>query len=247
MAILIKIIPALILLGAICIASGTDMPDIAYQVSGSDSASSADLSQYQEYYSFDQGSQAQAGPIQYMVSGSEPESLMVSGQSRPYDPSYISLNSFWIQGARSWTQYIKCPMYASFRMLAFSNGGPTTVVERYPDGYEMVNRYNFYPGYTRLIFEADAVGRHILSFYSSGQVSNEVIVDVVPYGGLSYGGSYPGASGYSSGARSSQVVIHTGGKYDSYQSQYDQSQFGWNSEPGYDGVDQQIVVKETYI
>ncbi|HWQ20108.1 MAG TPA: hypothetical protein VN455_10060 [Methanotrichaceae archaeon] len=242
MAILFKIIPALILLGAICIASGTDMPDVAYQVSGSDPASSGDLSQYQEYYSFDQGSQAQAGPIQYMVSGSEPESLVVGGQSRPYDPRSIPANSLWIQGSSSWTQYIKCPMGATFRMLAYSYGGTVTMVEIYPDGYQSVNQYYFYPDYTRLFFEADAVGRHTLSFYAGGQKSNDVIVDVLPYGGSYYGSSDSSGYGYSSGSRSSKIIINTGGKYGSYQEKY-----GWGSEDGYSGADQQIVVRETHL
>ena len=74
-------------------------------------------------------------------------------------------------------------------MLAYSRGGPTTVVEDYPNGYQMVNQYNFYPGYTQLIFWADMVGRHALKFYNNGQPSNPVIVDVLPY-------SAPGYPGY---------------------------------------------------
>ncbi len=229
MTILFKIISVLILLGAISIASGTDMPDVAYMVSGSDPGSSEDLSQYQEYYSVDQGGQDQAGPIQYMVSGSEPESLIIGGQSSPYDPSSIPVNSLWIQGSTSWTQYIKCPLGATFRMLAFSYGGPVTMSEVYPDGYQIVNRYNFYPDYTRLIFEADAVGRHILSFSTRGAVSNTVVVDVLPYASpRSYGSGYSTVSnGWS--------VTRTGGQYGSQQGQYQ-----WDSEDGYGGWGQQI-------
>lgn len=242
MAVLFKIIPALILLGAICIVSGTDIPDVMYQVSGSDQASSDDLSQYQEFYSFGQGDQSQAGPTQYMVSGSEPESLVIGGQSKPYDPRSISINSLWIQGLSSWTQYIKCPFGATFRMLAFSYGGPVTMVEVYPDGYPLVNHYYFYPDYTRLIFEADVVGRHTLSFYADGQKSNDVVVDVLPYGGHYYGGTYPTGYGYSSGSRSSKIVINTGGSYGPSQEDY-----GWGSEGDNYGQDQQISVRETYI
>jgi hypothetical protein len=241
MAVHFKIVLALILLGAICIAGGTDMPDVMYQVSGSDQASSDDLSQYQEYYNFDQGGQSQTGPIQYMVSGSEPESLVVGGESRPFDPRSISINSLWIQGSSSWTQYIKCPLGATFRMLAFSYGGPVTMVEVYPDGRQLVNNYYFYPDYTRLIFEADTVGRHTLSFYAGGQKSNDVIVDVLPYGGSYYGGFYPWGYGYSGGPQSGKIVIHTGGIYGS-----DQEDYGWSSEGGNYGQDQQIVIRESY-
>jgi hypothetical protein len=230
MVILFKIISALILLGAIGIANGTDIPDVAYMVSGSDPGSSEDLSQYQEYYSADQGSQDQAGPIQYMVSGSEPESLVIDGQSRPYDPSSIPVNSLWIQGSSSWTQYIKCPLGATFSMLAFSYGGPVTMVEVYPDGYQLVNRYNIYPDYTRFIFEADVVGRHILSFSTRGSVSNTVVVDVLPDSSpRSYG------SGYGSTVSSGWGVTHTGDQYESQQGQYE-----WDSEDGYGGWGQQI-------
>ncbi len=233
MAVRFKIIPALVLLWAICIAGGSDTSDIQYQVSGADQASSSDLSQYSEYYSVDQGEQSQAGPIEYYVSGSEPESLVIGGESRPYDPRSISINSLWIQGSSSWTQYIKCPLGATFRMLAFSYGGPVTMVEVYPNGREMVNHYYFYPDYTRLIFEADVIGRHILSFYAEGQKSNDVIVDVLPYEDPYYGGTHPGGydysshSGYNGGPQSSKIVINTGGTYESYKEIY-----GWGSESG---------------
>ena len=201
-----------------------------YYVGGSEPASSEDLSQYQEYYNVDQGSQDQAGPIQYMVSGSEPESLVIGGQSRPYDPSSIPVNSLWIQGSSSWTQYIKCPLGATFGMLAYSYGGPVTMVEVYPDGHQLVNRYNFYPDYTRLIFEADVVGRHTLSFSTRGGASNAVIVDVLPYSSpRSYG------SEYGSTVSSGRSVTHIGGQYGSQQ-----GQFEWDSEDGYGGWNPQI-------
>lgn len=227
MHILIKIIPTLILLGAIGIAEGSDNPNVLYQVSGSDPASSNDLSQYQQYYDFNQGDRSQAGPIQYMVSGSEPESLIVGGKSEPYDPNSISINSLWIQGSSSWTQYIKCPFGATFSMLAYSNGGPITMVEVYPDGGQSVNYYNFYPDYTRLIFEADAVGRHTMCFYAGSQKSNDVIVDVLPNGGpimenpnmgeSIYDGSYSTGDGYNSGYGSHRIMIGTESTYGSYQ------------------------------
>jgi hypothetical protein len=241
MAVLFKIIPVLILLGAICIVSGTYVPDVMYQDSGSDQLSSDDLSHYQEFYSFGQEDQSQAGPTEFMVSGSEPESLVVGGQSKPYDPSSIPVNSLWIQGSSSWTQYIKCPFGAFFRMLAFSYGGPVTMVEVYPDGYPLVKHYYFYPDYTRLIFEADAVGRHTLSFYADGQKSNDVIVDVLPYDGPYYDGSSPGYD-YSSGSQSSKIVINVGGSYGSSQDDY-----GWGSDGDNYGQDQQVAAGETYI
>ncbi len=169
--------------------------------SGSGQTSSDSLFMYQEYYDLGQGEQYASGPVQFNIYGSEPTYLIVDGQSRPYDPYYVPSNSLWIQGRSSWTQYIKCPLGARFKMLAYSNGGPTTMVETYPDGYQDVQQYGFYRGYTQLVFLADEAGRHTLVFYSNGQQSNEVVVDVVRSGGPMYG------TGIASGQPSSSTVI----------------------------------------
>jgi hypothetical protein len=68
-------------------------------------------------------------------------------------------------------------------MLAYSNGGSASMIEKYESGRQDVNYYSFYPGYTQLVFVANEVGRHILTFYGIGQQSNSIIIDVVPYGG----------------------------------------------------------------
>ena len=150
-----------------------------------------DLLMYQEYYDLDQGEEYASGPVQFNVYGSEPSYLIIDGQSRTYDPYYVPSNSLWIQGSTSWTQYIKCPLNARFRMLAYSDGGPTTMIETYPDGYQDVQQHGFYRGYTQLIFLADEIGRHTLVFYRNGRQSNEVVVDVVRGGGSSYGTVIP--------------------------------------------------------
>ncbi len=165
----------------------------AYPGAGQQSPDS--LAMYQEFYEPDQGTQGsgpvQSGPVQFYLNGNEPTYLIINGQSRPYDPYYVPANSFWIQGRTSWTQYIKCPMNARFSMIALSQGGQATVVERYPDGYQSVQQYVFYPGYTRLVFIADSVGRHTLTFYTGNQPSNQVNVDVLGYGGTYISGNVP--------------------------------------------------------
>ncbi len=175
------------------LSDGNGYPDpgqtgqISSSMPGTGEQSTDSLAMFQEFYYLDQGtresSPVQSGPVQFDLSGNEPAYLVINGQSRSYDPYYVPSNSFWIQGRTSWTQYIKCPLNARFRMLAFSQGGPVTVVERYPDGYQSVQQYVFYPGYTSLVFEADAVGRHTLTFYAGNQPSNQVNVDVVGYSG----------------------------------------------------------------
>lgn len=145
------------------------------------------LAIYREFYLQNQealgSGQVLSGPVQFDLNGNEPAYLIMDGQSLPYDPYYVPANSLWIQGRSSWTQYMKCPLNARFGMLALSQGGSVMVVERYPDGYQSVQQYVFYPGYTRLVFEADTLGRHTIAFYVEGQASNPVVVDVVAYGG----------------------------------------------------------------
>ena len=167
---------------------GSTTPDAGQQSPDS-------LAMFREFYEPDQGTQGsnpvQSGPVQFDLNGNEPTYLIINGQSRPYDPYYVPANSFWILGRTSWTQYIECPMNARFSMIALSEGGPTTVVERYPDGYESVQQYVFYPGYTRLVFITDSVGRHTITFYTDNQPSNQVNVDVVGYGGSYISGNVP--------------------------------------------------------
>jgi hypothetical protein len=177
--------------------TGSSVP---YPSTGSQGQYSDSLAMYQEFYDMGQGTQSTTAtaPTQFQIYGAEPTYLIINGQSTPYNPAYVPTNSFWIQGRTSWTQYMKCPLNARFRMLAYSQGGPTTVVEEYPNGYQMVKQYYFYRGYTQLMFWADMVGRHTLKFYNNGQPSNPVIVDVLPYTTSGYSGysGYPGYTGY---------------------------------------------------
>ena len=149
---------------------------------------------------FDLGGPSATGPGQYGTYGA-PTYLVINGQTMPYDPSYVSANSLWIQGKTSWTQYIKCPLGASYKVLAASNGGLATMVETYPTGYQQAKQYNFFSGYTPGVFEADKEGRHTLAFYLNGQKSNSVIVDVVPYSGNTFVNNPP------SGQTTTKTVI----------------------------------------
>jgi hypothetical protein len=175
---------AFFVLAAVAVGVDSTLPtgQVLYNVGGSEPAPSEDLSPYSNFYDNSGKSNDDGGTIQYMVSGSEPQSLVVNGQSTPFDSNNVPMNSYWIQGTSSWTQYIKCPMYARFKLLAYTQGGQATVREEYPDGKEVKKDFQFYPGYTRQTFTADAVGRHVIGFEINGQLSNAVIVDVVPQG-----------------------------------------------------------------
>jgi len=174
------ILAALLVIG-IGLAAGSDdwaMPkpgQVMEMVAGSEP-----VSQYQQYYDVSGSEPQDSGTINYMVSGSEPDSLVIGGKSTSFDPNNVPMDSYWIQGASSWTQYIKCPMYARFKLLAYTRGGTATVREDYPDGTQVKTNFQFYPGYTRQTFTADAVGRHVIGFEINGRMSNAVIVDVEP-------------------------------------------------------------------
>jgi hypothetical protein len=177
--------------------------EILAMVGGSEPAS-----QYQQYYDTGGIDQSAGGPIQFMVSGSEPESLVVNGQSTPFDPNNVPMNSYWIQGSGSWTQYIKCPLYARFKLLAYSQGGLATVREEYPDGTEVKKDFQYFPRYTRQTFTADIEGRHVIGFEINGQLSNAVIVDVMPAGSQQMPGpiNQPGPGQLQSGPSGERIV-----------------------------------------
>jgi len=140
-----------------------------------------EVSQYSQYFSMEAPTTGGSGPEKYYVS-EEPSMVYFGGQSVPYSTyqtSYGGSNSLWIQGSMGWTQYVVCPMYAYLSILAHTpGGGSTDFYEIYPDGRVRQDSYWFSPGYNRMIFQADMVGRHILLFVVNNQPSNVVIVDV---------------------------------------------------------------------
>ena len=74
------------------------------------------------------------------------------------------------------------PRVQACRLLAISSaGGNGYLYEIYPDSHSTNNNYYFYPGYNQINFYADVVGQHILLFIINGQVSNAVVINVVPY------------------------------------------------------------------
>jgi plastocyanin len=91
------------------------------------------------------------------------------------------INSLWISGASSWTQYAMVPLGSMLNMITTSPaGGYGYLYEIYPDGNLDMNSYYFYP-YNQIEFYADEVGQHQLFFNIAGQPSNVIVIDVVPY------------------------------------------------------------------
>jgi plastocyanin len=146
--------------------------------------------QFSQYYKVtpQAPSKPLTAPTQYELKGQEPSMLYfgMSQKAVPYSQyqSYAlntGLNSLWIQGSSSWTQYAQVPQGTSLSLLATtSSGGNGYLYEVYPDGTLNNNGYYFYP-YNQIGFYGDTVGEHLLFFVIGGQPSNVVVIDVVPY------------------------------------------------------------------
>ena len=160
----------------------------------------SELTQYSQYFSMDAPSGG--GEVERYSLSREPTALYYAGSpSQPmtystYKSTYLGRNALWIQGASSWTQYAVCPLGAWLQLLAYSTGGGTAnFYEIYPSNRLLYKSYYFYPGYNRLNFQADEVGKHVLLFVTNNQPSNVVIVDVSS-SGWSPWPSYPSYPSY---------------------------------------------------
>jgi hypothetical protein len=146
--------------------------------------------QYSQYYRLapQPPSQPLTAPVQYQIQGQEPSMLYLGSSQKAVQfsqyqtcASYAGMNSLWIQGASSWTQYVQIPLGASLSMIAVApTNGNGYLYEANPDGTLTRNNYLFYP-YNQMGFYADTVGQHLLFFMVDGQPSNIVVVDVIAY------------------------------------------------------------------
>jgi len=200
-------------------------PDSGYSTtpgaySSASSAATSAVSQYSQYYSMTGQKTHLTAPQKYQATGKVPTTLYFSGQQQavPYSQyqsyaTYTGGNSLWIQGATSWTQYASVPQGASLSLLAISaTGSNGYLYEIYPNGQLMKNYYYFYPGYNIINFYADTIGPHILLFSINGQVSNAIVINVVPYYPPTYQQpiyqtpSYQSPGGYSSSSYASVTI-----------------------------------------
>jgi plastocyanin len=146
--------------------------------------------QYSQYYQIapKPPSQPLTAPAEYKLSGQEPTMLYfgMTQKAVPYTQyqtyaTQLGMNSLWIKGPYSWTQYATVPQGALLSMIATSpSGGFGYLYEVYPDGTLDKNGYKFY-NYNQIGFYADQVGQHLLFFVIDGQPSNIVTIDVVAY------------------------------------------------------------------
>lgn len=96
-------------------------------------------------------------------------------------PDYTGGNSLWIQGTKSWTQYAQVPQGSSLSLLATSSlGGSGYLYEINPNGLLSKDSFYLFPGSSQIGFYADTIGQHILLFIIDNQVSNSLVINVVP-------------------------------------------------------------------
>jgi hypothetical protein len=155
------------------------------------SSSSFDM-KFSQYFSINKGSASVKhieAPKKQEIVNKLPTTVYFSYQMQavPYTQyktysTYTGGNSLWIQGATSWTQYAQVPQGSSLSLLATSNsGGNGYLYEINPNGILSKDSFYFFPGSSQIGFNADSIGQHILLFIIDGQVSNSVVIDVMPY------------------------------------------------------------------
>ncbi len=161
-------------------------------VGGNPPFSSSNDMKFSQYYSFNKGSGFKKhieAPKKYEITYEIPSMVYLNYQmlAVPYAQyktysAYTGGLSLWIQGAASWTQYAQVPQGSSLSLLATSaTGGNGYLHETNPDGTQSTNSFYFFPGGNQINFYADTVGQHILSFIINGQISNSIVIDVLPY------------------------------------------------------------------
>lgn len=193
--------------------SESDAPDMLVRSSaslGTYGATTGTSGLSEAYYSMDAPSSGGSDVQQYSISGSEPSTVYFGGQSISYSTyrsTYTGTNSLWVLGSWSWTQYASCPLWAYLQLLAYSpSGGSADLYEIYPNGNVDKDSTYFWPGYTRINFQADSLGRHILLFVVNNQPSNAVVIDVSS-------GGWPSGSGSGSVPSYARVTVRSSQLY----------------------------------
>jgi PKD repeat protein len=141
-----------------------------------------------------------------------------------YPPVFPSMNALWIDYYGQKRQYLHCLNFAQIKLIANSLGGSATVVEIYPNLEKKFSDYQFHPGYNEIIFAADEVGEHVLSYLVNGQLSSNCVVIYVVDQSQSY--EYPS----SSQSHSSQYQSYPSSSQ-SYPSQYQSYPSSFQSYP----------------
>ncbi len=154
--------------------------------------------EYSQYYHI--RASVQDGQVsrveEYAVSGGRPSYLYMGADHKriPYSdyPNYYPFgqgNYLWIKGEDSWTDYAEVPKGSSVDLMAISPfGGDAYLYDVDSYGKATVSVITISP-YSRIRYDAKAVGKHTLYFVINNWPSNSVIVDVQampPFSGFGY-------------------------------------------------------------
>jgi hypothetical protein len=186
---LFQALVALILLACLSGVQGQySAPTIGYPVAAPASGAAQSIASQSQFYQMLGGpapSNHIGTPQPFVIAGNTPANVYFSSQVQPVpyiqylsSPTYTETNSLWIKGTQDWTQYAIVPPSATVTLLAISpteGSGNLNFVDS--DGQSYTYNYYFYP-YSQLTFYADIPGRHVLSFFVNGQLSNTVTIDV---------------------------------------------------------------------
>ncbi len=110
--------------------------------------------------------------------------VYIGGAAVPLSSYQIDLGKYlWIEGNNGLSQYASINQYTSISLLAYtSTGGQGEILEIYPStsnqGTSQRTYFNFNPGYNRIPYRGDVVGKHYLLFAMNDQPSNAIIIDV---------------------------------------------------------------------
>ena len=147
-------------------------------------------SQYAQYYTMPKVSAPIphiSVPAQTAIAGMTPATIYLGPQQQPVPYSQYLANvnnavgpSLWIQGVRSWTQYVTVPQGATVPLIAISPIGGNGYLGEILNGLSYNSNYYFYPN-SQLTFYADTIGQHTLSVNINGQPSNQVTINVIAY------------------------------------------------------------------
>jgi len=147
-------------------------------------SSGVTYSQYVQYYfTEEEVTPPEEGPVGFTITGNEPNVLSFGWQTVPYSEyissgMYAGSNALWIEGETTWTRYAACPAGTWLQLIAATPaGGTARLYEISPAGSAQVNEYGL-GTYNRLSFYAAEQGRYALFFVANNLPSNVVIIDV---------------------------------------------------------------------
>jgi len=137
---------------------------------------------YQYFFTEDEVSPLDQGPVGFTITGNEPNLLYFGWQTVPYSEyissdMYTGTNALWIEGETAWTRYTACPVGTWLQLVTTTPaGGSAYYYEISPSGNTSITPYTL-ATYDRMSFFAAEEGRYALFFVANNQPSNVVIID----------------------------------------------------------------------